>query len=155
MKEKKRKQTGRASLSYGVIIFFLIFFAILCIMPFWYVMVSSFSDPQLVKEGQFRILPTGYSLQAYEMLFRDKRFFSGIGVTVFRTVIGTSLSIVTQTAMAYALSKSFMIGKSFFTKMVVFTLLFNGGIIPTYLVIQKLQLLDHLEIGRASCRERV
>jgi len=83
----KKRSRSRNSFSYRLIIAALVFFAVLCVIPFWYVMVTSFSDPQLVKEGQFRILPTGYSLQAYEMLFRDQRFFSGLGITVFRTVV--------------------------------------------------------------------
>lgn len=138
----KKRSRSRNSFSYRLIIAALVFFAVLCVIPFWYVMVSSFSDPQLVKEGQFRILPTGYSLQAYKMLFRDQRFFSGLGITVFRTVVGTSLSVLVQTAMAYALAKRFLPGQALLTRLVVFTLLFNGGIIPNYLVIQKLHLLD-------------
>ena len=138
----KKRSRSRNSFSYRLIIAALVFFAVLCVIPFWYVMVTSFSDPQLVKEGQFRILPTGYSLQAYEMLFRDQRFFSGLGITVFRTVVGTSLSVLVQTAMAYALAKRFLPGQALLTRLVVFTLLFNGGIIPNYLVIQKLHLLD-------------
>lgn len=138
----KKRVMGHYSFSYWMIVTLLVLFAIMCIVPFWYVMVSSISDPQLVKEGQFRILPTGFSLQAYEMLFRDRRFFSGIGITLFRTLVGTTLAVFTQTTMAFALSKHYMIGQKNLTRIVIFTLLFNGGIIPSYLVVQQLRLLD-------------
>lgn len=128
--------------SYILICFVLVLFAILCIMPFWYVFVSSFSDPLLIKEGQFKLLPSGFSLKAYEVVFRDSRFFSGLKVTVFRTVVGTVIALAVQTTGAYALSKIRLRGRKFFMLMVIFTLLFNGGIIPTYLTIQKLNILD-------------
>ena len=131
----------KPQVSYWIIVGLLIAFAIICIMPFWYVMVSSFSDPQLVREGQFKLLPTGYSLEAYRVVFRDVRFFNGLKITVLRTVIGTVLALSVQTMMAYALSKK-LPGRKLFMKLVVVTILFNGGIIPTFLVVQNLYLVD-------------
>lgn len=134
--------TKRHSVSYICIAGLLIIYALICIMPFWYVMVSSISDPMLIKEGQFRLLPNGFSLKAYEMVFRDQKFFNGLKITVLRTVVGTAIALVLQTMTAYVLSKSNLRGRKLFTFMVVFTILFNGGIIPTYLVVQNLGLLD-------------
>jgi len=135
------RSSRKLSLSYAIIVAILVAFAIVCIMPFWYVMVSSFSDPQLIKEGLFKLLPTGWSLEAYRVVFRDVRFFNGLRITVLRTVIGTALALSVQTMMAYALSKKIP-GRRIFMKLVVVTILFNGGIIPTYLVVQSLYLVD-------------
>lgn len=128
--------------SYILIVVFLVFYAVICIVPFWYVMVSSISDPLLIKEGQFKLLPSGFSLKPYEMVFRDQKFFNGLKITILRTVIGTAIALAVQTMTAYALSKRRLRGNKIFTIMVVFTILFNGGIIPTYLVVQSLHLLD-------------
>ena len=128
--------------SYIMISLLLLGFAVVCMTPFWYVFVSSFSDPLLIKEGQFKLLPSGLSLEAYKMLFHDIRFFQGLRITVIRTVAGTIIALAVQTTGAYALSKARLRGRKFFMIMVIFTLLFNGGIIPTYLVMQDLNLID-------------
>ena len=128
--------------SYIMISLLLLGFAVVCMMPFWYVFVSSFSDPLLIKEWQFKLLPSGLSLEAYKMLFHDIRFFQGLRITVIRTVAGTIIALAVQTTGAYALSKARLRGRKFFMMMVIFTLLFNGGIIPTYLVMQDLNLID-------------
>ena len=127
--------------SYALLIGSLLFFAMVCVIPFWYVLVSSLSDPQLVKEGTFKLLPTGFSLDAYKIVLRDARFFKGFEITALRTVIGTALALAVQTMMAYALSRH-MPGRGIIKRLVVITILFSGGIIPTYLVIQGLNLLD-------------
>ena len=127
--------------SYALLIGTLLFFAMVCVIPFWYVLVSSLSDPQLVKEGTFKLLPTGFSLDAYKIVLRDARFFKGFEITALRTVIGTALALAVQTMMAYALSRH-MPGRGIIKRLVVITILFSGGIIPTYLVIQGLNLLD-------------
>lgn len=131
----------RISAPYALLVMALLFFAVLCVIPFWYVLTSSLSDPQRVKEGAFRLLPTGFSLDAYRIVFRDVRFFNGFKITVLRTVIGTALALSVQTMMAYALSRR-MPGRGLIRRLVVVTILFSGGIIPTYLVIQSMNLLD-------------
>jgi putative aldouronate transport system permease protein len=130
------------SIPYILMLLFLCFYAFVCLMPFWYVFVSSLSDPVRVKEGEFRFLPTGFSLEAYKIVFRDRRFFSGFYVTLARTVIGSCLGLVVQSMAAYALSRRYLAGRSFIRRLVVFTILFNGGIIPTYLVVQNLRILN-------------
>lgn len=139
---KSTMQKRRISIPYLLLIIFLLFYALVCIMPFWYVMVTSISNPQLVREGEFHLLPTGFSLKAYEMVFRDQKFFSGLLITVLRTVIGTAIALLVQAMAAYTLSKRYLRGRGFLIKLVIFTMLFNGGIIPTYLVVQSLNLLD-------------
>ncbi|GHT64334.1 putative ABC transporter permease protein YtcP [Spirochaetia bacterium] len=134
------------SLGQALLTGFLLCYAFICLMPFWYVLVSSLSDPQMVKEGEFKLLPTGFSLQSYKIVFRDRRFFNGLYITLARTAIGSLLGITVQSMAAYALSRRYLKGRGIFRKLIVFTILFNGGIIPNYLVMRNLHLLDKFPV---------
>ena len=140
MKNKKKRK--KISLSNALIVLILLTFAIICVLPFWYVLISSISDPQLIQVGEVRLFPKGFSLQSYKIVLSEAKFFRGLMVTVTRTVVGTTLGLIVQTMSAYVLAYKYFQGRKFFTKMFIFTILFNGGIIPTYLVMQKLHLLD-------------
>lgn len=136
----------KTSCSVGSVVnhFLLIFFAFLCVLPFYYVLMVSLSDPAMVRMGEITIFPRGFSLDAYKMVLRQKIFFNAFRVTVLRTVIGTVFALFIQTTMSYALAQKRLKGKKFFTLMVIFTILFNGGIIPTYLIVRYTGLLDTL-----------
>lgn len=125
-----------------IIVLLLLMFSFLCILPFWYVLISSVSDPLKLKIGDVRLFPNGFSLQSYRIVLREQKFYRGLVVTLTRTVLGTALGLLIQSMTAYVLSRKYFQGKKFFSKMVVFTILFNGGIIPNYLVVQQLHLLD-------------
>ena len=125
-----------------IIVILLLMFSFLCILPFWYVLISSVSDPLKLKIGDVRLFPNGFSVQSYRIVLREQKFYRGLIVTLTRTVLGTALGLLIQSMTAYVLSRKYFQGKKFFTKMVVFTILFNGGIIPNYLVVQQLHLLD-------------
>ena len=140
MKNKKKRK--KISLSNALIVLILLTFAIICVLPFWYVLISSISDPQLIQVGEVRLFPKGFSLQSYKIVLSEAKFFRGLMVTVTRTVVGTTLGLIVQTMSAYVLAYKYFQGRKFFTKMFIFTILFNGGIIPTYLVMKKLYLLD-------------
>lgn len=129
-------------ISYIVCLIILIAFAFICILPFWYVMISSISDPLKLKIGDVRLLPNGFSLKSYSIVLRESRFYRGMAVTIFRTVVGAALGLLVQAMTAYVLSRKYFQGKKVITKFVVFTILFNGGIIPNYLVVQQFHLLD-------------
>lgn len=136
------RKRRKISISYMIIVLLLLMFSFLCILPFWYVLISSVSDPLKLKIGDVRLLPNGFSLQSYRIVLREQKFYRGLAVTLTRTVLGTALGLLIQSMTAYVLSRKYFQGKKFFSKMVVFTILFNGGIIPNYLVVQQLHLLD-------------
>jgi len=129
---------------YALLLVFLLFYAFICLMPFWYVLVTSISDPKTVAQGEFKFLPSNFSLESYKIVFRDRRFFNGFLITVFRTVTGALLGILIQSMAAYALSRRYLKGRGIFRKLIVFTILFNGGIIPNYLLMRNLHLLNTL-----------
>jgi putative aldouronate transport system permease protein len=135
---KRRKIT----FSYVLIVAFLLFFSLLCLLPFWYVLISSLSDPLLLKTGDVRLIPNGFSLQAYKIVLGEVKFYRGFLVSISRTLLGTSLGLGVQAMTAYVLSRKYFQARKLCISLVVFTILFNGGIIPNYLVIKKLNLLD-------------
>lgn len=120
----------------------LFFMAMMCILPFYYVVVVSFSDPMLVREGKLILVPKKFSLKAYEMILRQPIFYNAFTVTIIRTILGTFLNLLLQCTMAYSLSKKRLIGRNVFTFMLLFTILFNGGMIPTYLVVRYTKLIN-------------
>ncbi len=124
------------------IVMALLLFSFLCILPFWYVFISSISDPLKLRTGDVRLFPNGFSMQSYRIVLKERRFYRGLLVTLIRTVAGTGLGLFIQSMTAYVLSRKSFGGRGFFSRMVVFTILFNGGIIPNYLIMQQLHLLD-------------
>jgi len=113
----------------------LVIFAILCLVPFWYVITISFSDPNRVREGQVILYPKGFNLKAYNIILSEKTFFNSFLISVERTIIGSALAITVQSMFAFGLSRKKLVGRKFFRSLVIFAVLFNGGIIPTYLVV--------------------
>lgn len=134
----------RISFPYMLIILFLLFFSFICLLPFWYVLISSLSDPLLLRSGDVRLLPNGFSLQAYKIVLAERKFYYGFLVSVTRTVLGSSLGLTVQAMMAYALSRKYFQARKLCIYLIIFTILFNGGIIPNFLVIQQLKLLDKI-----------
>ncbi len=136
MKQKK------ITFSYFIIVTVVLSFSILCLLPFWYVLISSLSDPTLLKTGDVRLLPNGFSLQSYKIVLMEQKFYQGLLITVTRTVLGTALGLTVQAMMAYVLSRKQFQARKVCISLVIFTILFNGGIIPNFLVVQELRLTD-------------
>jgi len=118
--------------------------ALLMIFPFWNVLASSLTTPHLVYEGEMIFWPKDFSFVAYETIFRTSNFIQVFKNTVFITVVGTALSMLLTVMLAYTLSKRRVAGSTFMLFAVFFTMLFNGGIIPTYLLVKMLGLMDNL-----------
>ncbi|AGC68610.1 binding-protein-dependent transport systems inner membrane component [Thermoclostridium stercorarium subsp. stercorarium DSM 8532] len=119
-------------------------FGLMCLFPFYYIFVVSISAPQFVREGQIILWPKGFSLQAYKVTFNHARFYSSFRISVIRTLIGTALGVTLSSSLAYAVSRKYLRGRKFFMVFIVFTMLFNGGIIPTYLVVRYTGLIDSI-----------
>jgi putative aldouronate transport system permease protein len=122
----------------------LVLFAILCLLPFYYVLMVSFSDPAFVRTGEIILLPRGFSLKAYQMILGQATFFNSIKVSFLRTLFGTLLALTVQTMMAYSLSQKRLPGKKTLMFLLVFTILFNGGMIPNYLVVRYTGIMNTL-----------
>ena len=123
---------------------FVLLFALVCLLPFYYLITVSISDPKLVIPGEIILFPRGFSLDSYRVTLAQRQFFISFRVSVLRTIFGTVLSLVLTSSMAYTISRPYLRGRRFFILFVLFTMLFNGGIIPTYLVVRYTGLLNKL-----------
>jgi putative aldouronate transport system permease protein len=112
--------------------------------PFIYTLTMSLSTTKAATEMGFHLYPKEISFMAYKMVFKNKDIFTSYGNTIFRTVVGTSLGLLVTMMFAYALSRKDMPNRKLFTVILLFTMLFNGGKIPTYLVIKDLKLLNNI-----------
>ena len=123
----------------------LLFIVLLCTLyPFWYVLVSSVSSiGHLIKNG-FILWPDGLHWEAYEQLFRNTLIPTAYRNTIIVTLAGTAISMCLSIMGAFVLSIKKLPGHGFFTVLVVFTMLFGGGLIPTYLLVNNLGLVDSL-----------
>ncbi|GAB6939170.1 carbohydrate ABC transporter permease [Isoptericola variabilis] len=145
------RSTGRARKpSVGVRVFqvvnavVLTGFALLCLIPFLNVLGSSLATPGEIATRPFILVPHTFTLDAYRYILSTSTIFQAMGVSVIVTVGGTFLSLLVTALMAYALSKRYLKGRRVINFLVVFTMLFSGGMIPTFIVVQKLGLIDSL-----------
>ncbi|SFS65329.1 carbohydrate ABC transporter permease [Paenibacillus sp. BC26] len=115
------------------------------IFPLLYVLSVSLTPfSEVLRNGGFILVPRSITFDAYRKLIMESNIPRAFGVTVLITVIGTILNMIITALMAYPLSRKQLPGRNFFLMMVVFTLLFSGGIIPTYLVVKSIGLLDSI-----------
>lgn len=112
------------------------------IYPLWFVVIASVSDPARVLGGQVVLWPKGFTLQGYRMVFRDPMIMTGYRNTLFYTVTGTAINLVMTILAAYPLSRKDWVGRGFFMGMLMFTMFFSGGIIPTYLMMNSLGMVN-------------
>ncbi|MDF9839375.1 MULTISPECIES: carbohydrate ABC transporter permease [unclassified Paenibacillus] len=112
-------------------------FSVYCLVPFWSVIASSFtSEASLVKNG-YMFWPSDFSLDAYKMIFKDNTIYRAYGVTTFVTAVGTVLSMIFTSAMAYTLSVKSVKYRNHLAFYIYFTMLFHGGLVASYLLISK------------------
>lgn len=117
-------------------------FLLVVLLPLVYIVASSFSDPLAVSSGQVTFWPINFTLEGYQRALSDSSILTGFGNSLFYTIAGTAISLVLTVAIAYPLSRQDFWGRRGITIFVIFTMLFAGGIIPMYLVVQNLGLLD-------------
>lgn len=120
----------------------LIVMIVVSIYPFWHVIMYSLSESRAAMSGGIFLWPRDFTLIAYEMLFQTQRIWHAFGVTILKTVVGTAGALVVTTLTAYALSQDELKGRRPIQLIIYFTMLFSGGMIPTYLLIKDLGLLD-------------
>ncbi|PZM66664.1 carbohydrate ABC transporter permease [Paenibacillus dendritiformis] len=121
---------------------FLILFSITAVYPFLNVMSVSFSTSSAANAYGLKLWPQEVSLDGYRAVFANKLIWTGYYNTIFRTVLGTFLNVIFSVMCAYPLSKKYLPHRNLFTAFIVFTMFFSGGLIPNYLLIKELGLLD-------------
>jgi putative aldouronate transport system permease protein len=117
--------------------------ALVSFLPFVHVIAGSFTTSAEMAVKKFILIPTIWSLDAYRFIFSTDTIFRAMSVSVMITVLGTLFSMLISSMMAYGLSRRDLDGRRVIMFGVVFTMLFNGGLIPTFLVVKELNLIDN------------
>ena len=133
---KKRKR------SLFDVILYLVFglIALITIYPFYNVLIVSLANTLASATYSPYLYPHVFDLTGYKTIMSDTYFYRSLGTTLFVTIVGTTLNMVFSVTAAYVLSRKRLIGRKFFLSAILFTMLFSGGLIPTYLVVSGLGL---------------
>ncbi|CAH1208241.1 Diacetylchitobiose uptake system permease protein DasC [Paenibacillus auburnensis] len=124
----------------------LILTSLLCILPFINLLAVSFSSSAAVSAGNVAFWPVDFTTKAYEFALTGGKFFTALWISVQRVVLGTLINLILIVLTAYPLSKSNLkvTGRNVYMAFFIITILFNGGLIPTYLVVVKTGLIDSI-----------
>lgn len=142
---KKPKGIARSraeKIGQGIIVAYLFLFSLCMIYPFWRVIMHSFSDGKQALNGGLFFLPEGFSLYGYEVVLKNKQIWIAYRNTIAKTIVGTGLSLLLSSMTAYPLSVKRLHGRTAINGMIFFTMLFSGGMIPIYLLVKSLGMLD-------------
>lgn len=140
------KKFGQSSL--GDKIFIVIVYALLSLVtlvvliPLIYIVSASFSDPQAVISNEVWLWPVRPTLRGYEAVFKNKNILTGFGNSFYYMIVGTMINIVMTVLCAYPLSRKEFIGRNKVALIFVFTMYFSGGLIPTYMLVNQLGLIN-------------
>ena len=121
---------------------FLAFLCWICLYPFLNTMATSFSENSQVLRGEIGIFPKGFNVEAYKRIINDKDFYIEYANTILYTVTGTLLSLTMTILAAYPLSRRGLIGKKYLMFLFVFTMYFGGGMIPSFLLVKNLHMMN-------------
>ncbi|MFC7678719.1 carbohydrate ABC transporter permease [Paenibacillus sp. GCM10028914] len=120
-----------------------VFLAFLIVFyPLVYMVSASISDPKLVGSGEMWLFPKGITFDGYKRVFENTSIWIGYGNTILYTVVGTTINLLVTLPAAYALSRKDFIGRNFFMGMFMVTMFFGGGLVPSYLLVKQLGMID-------------
>ena len=138
----KQNQTFTGKIFDMLNYFVLFIFAALTLLPLIYVISGSLTTVEELAVKKVVLIPTRINFAAYEMILSTPIIPRSLLISVFVTVVGTGINIIVTSLMAYPLAKKYLPGRSVILRLVVFTMLFNGGMIPTYMVVYSLGMID-------------
>lgn len=142
-----KKQTIKTSSSRKVFQVFnyilLLAITLICIYPFWYIVIYSFSEGSLADVNPPVLLPRGFSLANYRDIFALNGFFHSLLISILRTMTGTVLSVLTCSFLGYMFTKEEMPGRKIVYRFLILTMYINGGMISTYIVMKSYGLLNN------------
>lgn len=122
----------------------VIFLALTCLLPLWNIVAISFSGGDAVASNKVGLTPINTTLEAYKMIMDDSQFWRSFGISIQRVILSLVINMVLIVTMAYPLSKTKreFRGRGIYMNLLIFAMLFNGGMIPTYLVVKNLDMLN-------------
>ncbi len=127
-----------------VIALILIVLGFIFLYPMYYTIIISFSDTTNITLGNVKFWPMGFNVTAYKQILSNNRIPTAYANTILYTVVGVIVNLVMTALTAYPLARKDLWGRSFFMKMITFTMFFSGGMIPMFLVVSGLGLLDSI-----------
>lgn len=122
----------------------LVLLGLIVLLPLMNILASSFSNPSAVSQGKVWIWPVDFSLVSYQNVIRYDNVWLGYRNTIFYTAFGTFMNVVITLLCAFPLSQKAFAGRKFVNKFLVFTMIFNGGMIPNYILVKQLGLLNSI-----------
>ena len=146
--KKTKKKIAWLRYSWGDRIFLavvytsLILITLVCLYPLYFTVIASFSDAFDVYSGKVNLLPSGFSIDSYKLVFQNKSIWVDYGNTLLYTVVGTVFNLILTIPAAYALSRKCMYGRNFLMTVFLITMYFGGGMIPTYMLFDSMNLLN-------------
>ncbi len=142
-KKKNRIGMSRSDrITYGIVYTLMILLIFIILYPLIYVVSNSVSSGSAVSSGKVILWPVELSLQGYKMVFAYKQVWVGYYNTIIYTVVGTAINLVLTVMTAYPLSRPNFQGRKFYTTLFMITMFFSGGLIPNYILMSQLGLLN-------------
>ena len=120
-----------------------ILITLIVLYPLIYILSASFSDPMAVMNGEVLLIPVDFTFAGYQKVFQNEDIVTGYLNSIQYTIVGTAVNLIMTVLGAYPLSRKDFYGRNVLTAFFTFTMFFGGGMIPTYLVIQDLGLLNN------------
>lgn len=115
---------------------------LLVLFPLYFVLIASFSDPNYIYSGEVWLFPKGFTLDGYERIFSDSSIWIGYVNSILYATLGTIIGVAVTVFAAYPLARKNLVGKSVIMWFLMITMFFSGGLIPTYLLIKDLHMLN-------------
>ncbi len=146
-KNKMKVRTSRRSnRGFDALVYLLLgFVALITLVPILYVVAASLTPyDELAKHGGLVLIPSKVTLEAYKTILNNSDLWQGMKVTVTSTVLGTICNLIVTLAFAYPLSRAALPGRKMLTKLVMFTMIFSAGTVPTYLVVKETGMLNSI-----------
>lgn len=122
--------------------FLLVVILVIVAYPLYFVVIASVSDPYKVLGGEVMLIPKGLNVDSYKKIFAEKSIWSGYFNSILYTVCGTALNVALTMSIAYPLSRRYFSGRKVITGILLITMYFSGGMIPTYLLVKNMGLRD-------------
>lgn len=138
---RKPRSTGDKLFDFGVY-FILTLVLIIILYPLYFVVIASFSDPLSVMAGEVTFWPVNFNTESYRLVFKNSQVLTGYRNTILYTVAGTVVNLIMSIAAAYPMAQRNLKGKGLFIGMMVFTMFFAGGMIPSYINLNNLGMID-------------
>ena len=139
-----RKSSLAGKIGYISIYAVVILLGLICLLPLWYIVAVSFSRASAVEGNMVTLLPVGFNTIAYEEILGDAQYWRSFGISVVRVILAVIINTVLSVSMAYPLTKNKrqFKGRDVYMNLLVFAMLFNGGLVPTFLALKEYHLLN-------------